>query len=158
MHGYGWRVSQIQLSPPAWAPTEQFWQISSQCSHAFMSIQSPSWWDELLHLSHPEPCSQPNWATNTLLQAAVQDLLGPSEAHKPVRAEDKVLHPNELSSLSFDSPLSRAEGNGATPDSSGLDNLEAGPHLMEPALSAIVRDKLLQLLLPPPCWTLIFGT
>lgn len=92
------------------------------------------------------------------VQAPVQDLLGTREACKPVRSEDKVLHPNGLSSLSFDSPLSLVEGNGATPDSSGLDNLEAGPHLMEPALSAIVRDKLLQLLLPPPHRTLILGT
>lgn len=79
------------------------------------------------------------------------ELLGTSEAHKPVRPEDKVSHPNGLSSLSLDPPLSLVEGNGATPDSAGLDNLEAGPHLMEPALCAIVRDKLLQLLLPPPC-------
>lgn len=81
----------------------------------------------------------------------MQDLPGTSEAHKPVRPEDKVLHANGLSCLSSDSCLSLAEGNGATPDSSGLDNLEAGPHLMEPALSAIVGDKLLQPLLPTPC-------
>lgn len=78
----------------------------------------------------------------------MQDLLGTGEAHKPVRPEDKVSHPDGLSSLWFDSPLSLAEGSGATPDSAGLDNPGAGPHLMEPALPAIVRDKLLQLLLP----------
>lgn len=54
-----------------------------------------------------------------------------------MRSEDEVLHPNGLRSLSFDSSLSLAEGNGVTPDAAGSDNLEAGPHLMEPALSAI---------------------
>lgn len=67
----------------------------------------------------------------------MQDLPGTGEPCKLVRSEDEVLHPNGLRSLSFDSSLSLAEGNGVTPDAAGSDNLEAGPHLMEPALSAI---------------------
>lgn len=63
---------------------------------------------------------------------------GPAGAWWAFQAcEDKVLCPSGLSSLSFDSSLSLMEGNGETPDSAGLDNLEAGPRLMEPALHEI---------------------
>lgn len=93
-----------------------------------------------INLFHPEPRGWPNWAANTPLQASVQDLLGTGDPRK-LRSEDEVLQPNGLSCSSFDSSLSLAEGNGAAPDGTGLNNLEAGPRLTEPALSAIAWDK-----------------